>query len=135
MAHNVNLSNEYAKAQAAAGGALANGGFLRLYDGVQPGTANATITTQRMLAELRFGNPAGVASDEMFSFGSMINESSAPLNGTPTWYRAFKANGTSPIRDGSVGLVGSGSDLELDNIDFVVGAEIAVDSLVWRVTK
>jgi len=135
MAHNVNLSNEYAKAQATAGGALANGGFLRLYDGVQPGTANAAVTTQRMLAELQFGNPAGVAANEMFTFNPITQEDSAPLDGTPTWYRAFKANGTSPIRDGSVGSVGSGSDLELDNLGIVVGAEVAVDSLIWRVTK
>jgi hypothetical protein len=135
MAHNVNLSNEYAQAQAAAGGALANGGFLRIYDGAQPATADTGVATQRLLAELRFGIPAGVAIDEVFTFKAITKESSAPESGTATWYRAFKADGVSPLRDGSVGITGSGSDIELNEANIVVGAEVEITNLIWRVTK
>jgi hypothetical protein len=135
MGHNVNLSNEYAQAEAAAGGALANGGYLRIYDGAQPATADTAIGAQHLLAELRFGNPAGVAADEVFTFNAITGEDSALFDGTATWYRAFKSNGTSPLRDGTVGATGSGSDIELDNTGIVVGAEVYVDSLIWRVVK
>lgn len=135
MAHNVNLSNEYAQAQAAAGGALANGGFLRIYDGSQPATADTGITTQQMLAELKFSNPAGVAVDEVFTFNAITKEDSAPAAGAATWYRAFKVDGASPLRDGTVGITGSGSDIELDDVNIVLGAEVQITSLIWRVTK
>lgn len=135
MAHNVNLSDEYAQAQAAAGGALADDGYLRIYDGAQPATADTAIGAQHLLAELRFANPAGVAANEVFTFNAITGEDSALFDGTATWYRAFKSNGTSPIRDGTVGAIGSGSDIELDNTGIVVGAEVDITSLVWRVTK
>ena len=135
MAHNVNLSNEYAQAQAAAGGAMADGGYLRIYDGAQPATADTAVGSQHLLAELRFANPAGSAAAEVFTFNAITPEDSALFNGTATWYRAVKSDGTSPIRDGTVGATGSGSDIELDNTAIVVGAEVYVDSMVWRVTK
>ena len=135
MAHNVNLSNKYAQAQAAAGGALADGGYLRLYDGAQPATADTGITTQQLLAELQFGSPAGVAVDEVFTFNAIAKESAAPASGIAAWYRAFKSDGTSPLRDGTVGITGSGSDIELNDVNIVVGAEVEITSLIWRVTK
>src|SRR5437660_742362 len=58
MASNLNLSESAANVQADALAELLNNGFLRLYDGSQPFTANHPIDSQRLLAELRFGIPA-----------------------------------------------------------------------------
>jgi hypothetical protein len=135
MAHNVNLSLEYATAQAAAGGALADGGFLRYYDGAQPATADTPVSRQKMLAELRLGNPAGKALAGDFIFGEIESEKSARAAGEATWYRAFKADGRSPVRDGSIGATGSGSDIELDDTNITLGAEVRCDELKWRVPR
>jgi len=135
MAHNVNLSNEYITAQASSGGALTNGGFLRFYDGVQPATADTPIVTQKMLAELRINNPAGNTMAGEFIFGDIAPEKSAPAGGKATWYRVVKADGKSAIRDGSIGKTGSDSDIELDNINIIVGAEIYIDDLKWKIPK
>jgi hypothetical protein len=134
MAHNVNLSLEYATAQAAAG-ALANGGFLRFYDGEQPATADTPVSRQKLLAELRLGNPAGKAQAGDFTFGEISSEKSARAAGEASWYRLFKADGRSPVRDGSIGAVGSGSDIELDDTNVTLGAEVRCDGLTWRVPR
>lgn len=134
MPSRVSLSKEYARAQAAAGGALASGGFLRIYDGRQPSSIDEPITTQKLLAELRFGSPAGIAFAEEFVFASITPEDSAPDAGKAAWYRAFKSDGESPLRDGSVGEPGSRSDIEMDT-EIPIGAEVRVDSLIWRVPR
>lgn len=135
MAHNVNLSLEYATSQAEVGGALADGGFLRYYDGEQPETCDTPVSRQKLLAELRIGNPAGKAIAGDFTFKEIASEKSAPSSGEATWYRIFKADGRSPVRDGSIGALGSGSDIELDNPYITIGAEVRCDELRWRVPR
>jgi formylmethanofuran:tetrahydromethanopterin formyltransferase len=132
--HNVNLSLEYATAQAAAG-ALANGGYLRYYGGEQPATADTPVSRQKLLAELRIGSPAGKASAGDFIFAEIESEKSARAAGEATWYRVYKADGRSSVRDGSIGATGSGSDIELDDTNISLGAEVRCDELKWRVPR
>lgn len=84
------------------------GGYLRIYDGVQPFNADTAIVSQTMLVELRFLNPA---------FSSPVNGiivcdtitpcTDAAATGTATWFRALKNDGSTAVFDGSVGMSSS----------------------------
>ena len=64
MALNTQLSNSAVNTEADALGPQLNTGYLRIYDGTQPATADTAIGAQVLLAELRFNAtafPAAVA--------------------------------------------------------------------------
>jgi|SRR5579862_2820820 len=128
MASNLHRSATAANAANDAQCAQLNGGFLRIYDGVQPADANTAITTQNLLAELRFGNPAYPPSVGGSSVNNAISDDlAANATGTATWYRALQADGVTVVQDGSVGT--SGADLNFSSTAFTVGQDISVPSL------
>ena len=107
MALNPTLSNVAANAEADAACALANTGWLRIYDGTQPANADTAVSTQNILAELRFGATAfGASVAGVATANAITADSSANATGTATWFRVFKSDGTTALWDGSVGTCG-----------------------------
>ena len=108
MALNTQLSNEAANAMADALSALLDNGYLRIYDGSQPATADTAVSTQTLLAELRFNaDAAPAASGGLLTFNAITSDSSANATGTAAWFRCLKSDGTSAIMDGTVGTSGT----------------------------
>lgn len=114
---------------------LANG-YLRIYDSTgtgQPADADTAVTTQVLLAELRFhvSSPFAAASAGSAEAGGSGHEitadSSANADGTATWYRALKSDGSTAVMDGSVGT--SGANLNLNSVAIASGANVSVSSL------
>lgn len=135
MGHNPFFSDEASKAAVDAVGALANGGFLRIYDGAQPTDANTALGAQTLLAELALNATAfassaasGTAPSRVVtgSANSITGDTSANATGTAAWFRVLKSNGTSIVFDGQVGT--SGSDLNLATTAIVAGVEVDVTS-------
>lgn len=134
MANNLKLSNAAAAAEANALGTLANSGYIRIYDGTQPATADTAITTQTLLAELTFGNPAfGTSTDGVLTANSIGADTSANNSGTATWFRVFASNGTTVLWDGSVGV--ATADLVLNSVTIGAGATVSITSLQHTVPK
>lgn len=108
--------------------ALLNTGWIRIYDGAQPANAGTAITTQNILAELRFGATAFPASSGGVATANAITgDSSANNTGTAAWFRLFKSDGTTAILDGSVGL--SAADMILTTLSIVAGVSVGLVSL------
>jgi hypothetical protein len=104
MALTPKLSNAAANAGADAICALLNNGFLDIYDGSQPATADTAVSTQTKLARLTFGATAfGASSAGVASASAIGADSSADATGTAAWFRALKSDGTTVVFDGSVG--------------------------------
>lgn len=134
MANNLKLSNEAVNAEADAFSVLLDNGYLRIYDGAQPATANTAIGSQVLLAELRFNaDAAPVAVNGVLTFNAITQDSSADATGTASWFRALQSNGTSVCFDGSVGT--SGCDLNIATTAIVAGASVGVTSFVYTVNK
>jgi hypothetical protein len=134
MANNLKRSNEAANTEADYVGDLLNNGYLRIYDGTQPATADTAITSQVLLAELRFNATAfGAPSNGVVTAAALTKDSSANATGTATWFRALKSDGTSVIFDGSVGT--SGCDLNLNSVAIQSGAEVDVTSFTYTANK
>jgi hypothetical protein len=87
MAHNPKLTNLGANSAADAVTALANSGFIKVYDGAQPATADTAITTQVLLATLTFGATAfGSAVAGVATANSITSDSAADATGTAAWF-------------------------------------------------
>ena len=108
-------------------GVLLNGGVLDLYDGTQPATANAAVTTQVKLARLTFGTPAfGAAVGGVAAANAITPDAAADASGTASWCRALKADGTTVVFDGSVGT--SSANLNLSSVSIVAGVMVSVSA-------
>ena len=134
MPNNLKLSNNVVNPQADALSDLADNGYLRIYDGTQPATADTAITTQVLLAELRFNATAApAASNGVLTFNAITQDSNANNTGTASWFRALKSDGSTVLFDGTVGV--SGSDLNIATTAIVAGAIVGVTSFVYTVSK
>lgn len=133
MANNFDISNAARSAAADAVVDLVDGGagagLLRIYDGTKPAGPDTAITTQILLAELTFSDPAfGAASNGVATANAITADSSANASGTATWFRVVTSAGTA-IFDGEVGT--SGSDLNLNSTSISAGAEVSVSSFTY----
>lgn len=134
MALNPKLTNLAVNTKVDALAALLNNGYLRIYDGTQPANADTAVSTQTLLAELRFNatafgaGVAGVATANAFT-----QDASANNTGTATWFRALKSDGTTVVFDGSVGT--ATANLILNSVAIQSGAEVEVTAFTLTEDK
>lgn len=135
MALNTQLANATVNGQGDNLSARLNSGFLRIYDGTQPATADTAISTQVLLAELTFSATAApAASGGLVTFNALTADSSANATGTPTWFRAVQSNGTTVVMDGTAGA--SGCNLNLSGLtggQIIIGGTVSVSSFTHDV--
>ena len=100
--------------------------LLRIYDGARPATGGAATT---LLAELVCNATfAPAASAGVLTLNAIAQDASANATGTATWFRIVKADGTTFVMDGNVGI--SGSDLNLTTVSIVITQPVSVTSFV-----
>ena len=103
------------------------GAILRLYTGTRPATG-AAITSQVLLGSLTCGTPlAPAAVDGVLTFNAIAEDTSADNTGTCTWARLVTSGGTF-VADFSVGVVGSGQDVEINSVEISAGQLIQAAS-------
>lgn len=133
----IKLANNSAKAAADAVVDLidagAGAGKLRIYDGSQPADPDTAVSTQTLLAELTFGDPAfGAAADGnpggVATANSITSDAAANATGTASWFRVVDSDGNA-IFDGTVGT--SGADLNLATVSIVTNVEVEVTSFTY----
>jgi hypothetical protein len=133
MALNPKFTNLAVNTKVDAQATLLNSGFLDLYDGAQPTTADTAIGAQVKLARLTFGNPAfGAGVAGVATANAITQDSSADATGTAAWFRALKSDGT-PLLDGSVGT--SGANLNLNSVAISSGAAVSCTSFTLTEAK
>lgn len=132
MALNTQISNATANAQADILSDHLDNGYLRIYDGTQPATADTAISTQVLLAELRFNATAApAASGGLLTFNSITSDSSANASGTASWFRCLKSDGTTVVMDGSVGT--SDANLIIATTSISAGQTVSCSSFTHDV--
>jgi len=110
-----------AKVQALA--ALLEGGFLDLYAGEQPATADSPVKGQARLAHVPFARPAFQKADRGLAWAYPLTDATAEVTGTATWFRLTGSDGAA-IADGSVGV--SNANLNLLTVDLVKGMMVRI---------
>lgn len=134
MSLNPQLSDTAVNAMADALSALLDNGYLRIYSGAQPLNPQTAITTQVLLAELRFNAdafPAAVAG--VLTANAITADASANASGTAAWARMLKSDGTTAIMDGTVDV--SNANVIVASTAIVAGSNVSVASLVISVPK
>lgn len=132
MAVNTQMADASVNAQADALSDLLDNGYLRIYDGTQPATADTAITSQVLLAELRFNataSPAAVSG--LLTFNAFTPDSSADATGTAAWFRCLRSDGSTVVMDGSVGT--SAANLIMATTSIVSGVQVSVTSFTHDV--
>ena len=109
--------------------ALVDGGYLRIYSGAQPASANDPATGT-LLVELDFSTPAFGAAVGGVAVANVIGAAVALATGTAGWYRVVKADGTTVVWDGSVGT--SNANLVLNSVAFQSGIAVSITGLTYN---
>ncbi len=113
---------------------LCNNGFLDLFDGSQPATADTAITSQVKLAGLTFAATAfGAASGAVATAGAIGSDTDADASGTATWFRAYQSDHTTAVFDGSVGT--SGCNLNLGTVTVTIHGTVSCTALTYTQSK
>ena len=99
--------------------------IIKIYDGLQPANANTAVTTQTLLVSLPIAGTFGTDASGTLTIGS-VTPTDAVANGTASWFRIVKADGTTVVMDGSVGT--SGTDMIFPTTTFTVGLQIAISA-------
>lgn len=114
--------------------ALLNSGFLDIYDGTEPATADTAITSQTKLAGLTFGATACAASSGgTATFNAIGSDTNAAASGTAAWARLYKSDHTTAVLDISVST--SGADLNLGTTSIVIHGTVSVVGLTYTQNK
>ncbi len=134
MALDTKLTNAQASRAADAVTARLNSGFLRLYSGTRPATADTALSLNTLLAELTFAATAfGAASNGVATANAIASDSSANATGTATFARTFETDGTTVVFDCEVGT--SGANLNLNTTSIVIAAAVSVSSFTYTHPK
>ena len=133
MALNTQVSNAAAAAEANAFAALLNSGFIDIYDGAQPATADTAITTQVKGVRLTFGATAFAASTNGTLTANAITSGTASASITAAWFRCLKADGTTVVMDGTVGT--ATSNLILPTVTISSGVTVSCSSFTHAVQR
>jgi hypothetical protein len=125
------LSVLAANAAADAVTSLLDDGYLRIYDGIQPASTDVPVTSQVLLAELRFADPAfGPAIDGIATAHPIASDPAAAASGTAAWFRALRSDGTTVIHDGSIAA--SGGQMTSSDPWIAAGSSVEVEDFTYQ---
>jgi hypothetical protein len=106
-------------------------GYLRVYNGTKPATADTALSGNTLLAELRF--PADAfpsASGGVLTAAAITADTTADATGTPTFVRCLQSDGTTVICD-LTAAVGSGEVNFASLITAANRVEITSLTITW----
>jgi hypothetical protein len=134
MASDAKISTVAANAEANTIATLLSNGYLRVYGGDKPASAD-DVTASPPLAELRFAEVAFRPAEG----GIIVSNPIAPDMNTAggadaTWYRTFSEDGVTPVFDGTIGLTGCNINLQ-PSVTVHPGGELHIGSISYRVRK
>lgn len=102
---------------------------IRIYNGTRPANVGTAVSTQTVLAGLAGNATAfGTVGSGALTANVITGDASADASGTATWFRVFKADGTTACIDGDVAT--SGADLNLSSVSITATQPVNVTSFV-----
>lgn len=103
-------------------------GKLVIYSGTRPATGGTATT---VLGTFTLGSPFAPAASGGVLSPTLPANTTGTAAGTASWFRVFKADGTTICLDGSIGT--SGSDLNLNTTTVSSGVTLSITA--WTVTR
>lgn len=143
MARDTRLSTLVVNAQADALAKLADGGFVDIYDGERPKSADDPVTSQKLGVSLQLGSPAFLpaVNGDISANPMTVGISVAELQ-KATWARITRADHKSTLFDVSVGMRRKNApgnepiaNLILPNTHIVENIPVSCSSFIHSVAK
>ncbi len=132
MPSNLFVSNVGASSAISSFAAQLQAGFIDIYAGTQPATANLNTTgAEFILFEVTFPSPAGSVVSSTFTAGTLA-ATTCTSTGIATFYRCYTSSRVAII-DGSVSTAAADMNFNTNNI--VAGVSGAVTSYVLNFTE
>lgn len=135
MAKNTQIATAIANAQADALARQLDDGYLRIYTGSQPASADTALGSQTLLVTLRFANPSAPAAVNGVLTVTPPAAAYAVATGTATWFRALAADGATVVLDGNAGLAGDSPNLVLSSTSIATAQLIVVGAISHSVLR
>lgn len=105
---------------------VGNAGLLIIYDGTPPASANAALSGNNVLVTFTMGSPFAPGASGAVLSPTLPSATAAALSGTASFFRQFKADGTTVSVQGTAGT--SATDLILDTTSIVSGGLVTVSA-------
>lgn len=105
----------------------ASAGKIYFYDGTKPSTG-AAVTTQTLLATCTLSDPSAAAAAAGVLTYSSVTDGTIVADSTVTWFRIVDSDDTH-VMDGTVGVTGSGADIEFGSTTWLTDGVASVTSL------
>lgn len=131
MAKNTQLSDTTVNAQGDAMARLLDNGYIKIYDGTQPANANTAVSTQNLLATLRFAATSAPATSAGVITFNAIAAVNAAATGPASWFRCLKSDGTTVVFDGSIAT--ASSNMNFNSVAIQSGAQVSITSFTHTV--
>ncbi len=129
-----NYSNAAANALITALATALNNGYIRIYSGSQPATADTAIGGgNTLLAELRFASQAFGSASAGVVTAAAISPVNASATGVATFSRLLASDGTTAHADITVST--SGAELNLNSVSLQSGAQVSITSMTMTQPK
>ncbi len=109
------------------GGTTQPNGYMQFRTGAKPASPQVAATGV-LLATVGFSNPAFTTfSNGQATANPIASDTSIAATGVAGWFRISDREGV-PVFDGDVTITGGGGDVEFDNVQFIQGGTVAIDS-------
>ena len=117
-------------------------GKIRVYDGSKPASAETAVSSQILLVELTypdpaFGNAALVGNNAEAAANTIAQGTAQSGIGTKTatWFRVLDSNNAT-LWDGDVSTITAGTgDLQLNSTTIAAGMTVAISSHLFRMPR
>jgi hypothetical protein len=128
------ITDLVANAQANIIGDALDTGYIRIYSGTIPVSADAALSGNTLLAELRFAAAAfPAAAAGVITAGAITGDAAADATGTATFFRTFDSGGAVVKWQGTVGT--ATSDMIINSTAIQAGAAVNCSALTYTVDK
>ncbi len=129
-----NLSTQSANVEADAFAQLMDGGFIDIYDGAQPDSADESLSGQKLGVTLGFGYPAFTAAAAGVITANSISPGVAVASLNPaTWARIYRADHRTVVMDVSVGT--KNSVITLPSVNVPAGITVTCSFFAHTVVR
>jgi len=108
-------------------GTWLDGGTLEIYATPRPATSDDVPGAAALLAVFEFDDPAGSATDGVWSADPLPDPALVLVNGDAVWGRFIGAT-AGTIADAAAGIEGSGEAIELVAVSLVAGGTVAMSA-------
>jgi len=125
----LNMGNAGVNAEASGLNTAAANGYLAIYSGSKPATADTALSGNTLLAELTLpASPFSTVNGVMTA--AAITPVSAGNTGTASFYRVYESDGSTCLWQGDVG-----AEMTLNSSAISSGAQVSVTSWTHTIPK